>query len=147
MRITIYGIPPEILALYINDPIDFCFSYGEINILTSKSIAEFIAPILKGQKSINSYTFSASHPRNILISFLKLVKGNQVVISKKNASLFYQIAQEVNNTNLQEISGYLLTKSSPIQDIEHLISQEQRHLPYTNELFISPNILIYIIKN
>ena len=139
MRFTVFGYSPKDLEEFQNEPENFQFILDNFPFKCSISAAQLIAPIVAMELAKNP-NFNCLHipipiSKTFFLLFLNTVKGNKLLLSRKNATQYLPLAEFLQNTELQRSISILLNKNiSPSEVISYILDQKKKHLAVLHDL-------------
>ncbi|OHS99981.1 hypothetical protein TRFO_33439 [Tritrichomonas foetus] len=139
MRLTLYGFPSKIIKSFHELPNDFKFTAPNFSFECSKIAAIEIAPIirrlLEKDPYLSYYDIESNVMKPYLVIFFNVLRGNQVVISRKNSHQFLALANELENEDLKQ-SVLVVTnkKISPKDVISYIFRQKEIGLNISHDI-------------
>lgn len=145
MRLTSFGFSPTVLKTINDEAKDFQFISTNFVYKCSIKAAILIAPILnellKENPNLNCFEIDVPIQKPFLILFFNTLSGNQLMISRKNASLYLPLAEFLHNEEFKRCISMVSNKNIPTSEfISYVLDQSQKGLTILHDLrYISSN--------
>lgn len=145
MRLTAFGFPQSVLKAINDNPKNFQFESTNFVYKCHINAAILIAPIIKDlikeNPNLNCLKIDIPIQKPFLILFFNTLSGNQLLISRKNASQYFPLAEFLQNNDLKKCISMVSNKDIQTSEfVSYVLDQSQKGLTILHDLrYISSN--------